>query len=88
MVLRLNQQPTIENLRDYPVETVEELRQLLAAGAQAKPDPRRPDFYELEIDSRVFYIHISPVNGKVMLLATWNNKNEEPALLAASHRAA
>ncbi len=77
MVLRLSQQPDIDNLRSHPQEIVESLRQLLAAGALARPDPRRKDFYELEDGSRVFYIHISPFNGKVLLLATWQ-KDERP----------
>ncbi len=71
MVLRLNQQLEIEDLRNHSAETVEKLRQLLASGAQAQPDPHRADFYELESHTQVFYIHISPINGKVMLLATW-----------------
>ncbi len=77
MVLRLNQQPIIENLRNYPAETVEKLRRLLASGAQAQPDPHRADFYEVENDSHVYYVHISPINGKVMLLGKWL-KTEEP----------
>ena len=87
MVLRLNQHPTIENLRNYPAETVDKLRQLLASGAQAQPDPRRNDFYEVENGSRVFYIHISPVNGKVWLLATWL-KDTEPVGIVRTHQAA
>lgn len=87
MVLRLDKAPNIENLRNYPAEIVETLRRLLASGAPARPDPRRKDFYELESDSRVFYIHISPVNGKVLLLATWVNK-DEPAAVAGSTQAA
>ena len=43
-----------------------------------KPDPCRSDFFELEDGNKVFYIHISPVNGKVLLLATWL-KDEEAA---------
>ncbi len=81
MVLRLDQQPSIENLRNHPAAVVDQLRQLLAAGVQAHPDPRRKDFYELENGSRVFYIHISPVNGKVLLLATWS-KDGKPAEVA------
>lgn len=78
MVLRLNPEPQIEDLRSHPAETVEKLRQLLASGAQARPDPRRKDFYELQDGSRVFYIHISPINGKVLLLAIWH-KTEAPS---------
>lgn len=87
MALRLNQQPNIEDLRHHGPEAVEKLRQLLASGAPAKPDPRRSDFYELEDGNKVFYIHISPVNGKILLLATWL-KDEEPAKITACHEAA
>jgi len=85
MVLRLNQHPNIEDLHHHSPEIVAVLRQLLASGAPAKPDPRRNDFYELENGSQVFYIHISPVNGKVLLLGTWL-KDEAPAAMAASQR--
>ncbi len=86
MVLRLNQQSNIEDLRHHGAEAVEKLRHLLASGAPAKPDPRRSDFFELEDGNKVFYIHISPVNGKVLLLATWL-KDEESAEIKASHQA-
>ncbi len=87
MVLRLNQTPVIENLRNYPAETVEKLRQLLASGAEARPDPRRANFYELDNHSQVFYIHISPVNGKVLLLATWPKHQESSATATSPHPA-
>jgi len=83
MVLRLNQQPNIEDLRNHPAEIVGKLRELLAAGAPAQPDPHRKDFYEVEDGSHVFYIHISPLNGKVLLLATWS-RDEKPATPMAS----
>jgi hypothetical protein len=34
-------------------------------------DPKRPDFYEVESGSDVYYIHISPVTGNILLLAAW-----------------
>ncbi len=74
MILRLNQNANIEDLRNYPAETLEQLRILLAEGAQARVDPRRKNFYEVEDSSRVFYIHICP-NGKVLLLAIWDKVN-------------
>ncbi len=70
MILRLNQNTNIEDLRNHPAEALEQLRMLLAEGAQARVDPRRRHFYEVEDSSRVFYIHICP-NGKVLLLAIW-----------------
>jgi streptogramin lyase len=70
MLLRLKEDPKIDNLRSYPADIVEKLRALLAAGAQAYPDPRRKRFYDVQNGSRMFYIHLSPT-GKVWLLATW-----------------
>lgn len=72
MVLRLNATLTIENLRDYPLEIVDKLRGLLAAGALAHADPRHKNFYELESRSQSFYIHVCPDRGKVLLLAAWH----------------
>jgi len=83
MVLQLNQPPSIENLRNHPPEMVERLRELLTAGAPARPDPHRKNFYEVEDGSRVFYIHISPLNGKVLLLAAWGG-DEKPAEAAVT----
>ena len=48
MLLRLNENPTIKNLRNHSPETVEELRGLLSRGATASLDPRRKNFYELD----------------------------------------
>ncbi len=87
MVLRLNHQPEIEDLRNHSAETVAKLRQLLAAGVPAVPDPHRNSFFEVENGMRVFYIHISPVSGKVMLLATWL-KEAQPASYVSAHHAA
>ena len=71
MVIRLKDQLSIENLRHHPAELVDELRERLASGALAHADPHRDNFYELECGAHVFYIHVSPVNGKVLLLAVW-----------------
>lgn len=79
MILRLTSNVTIENLRRYPSEFVERLRSLLREGARASADPKRRGFYDLEDDGRVFYIHISPVSGRVMLLATWVDEGVEMA---------
>ena len=64
---------SIENLRNHPPQTVSALRELLAGGTQVTPDPKRPNFYEVEDDSTVYYIHVLPTSGKVLLLATWPN---------------
>jgi hypothetical protein len=61
----------IEDLRDHPRELIAELCRLLASGAQAIPDPKHPELYEIKSDAHVFYVHISPLTGKVLLVATW-----------------
>jgi hypothetical protein len=71
MVLHLEKMPKVEALRSYPPGTLERLAQLLALGASAKSDPRRDCFYEVESDSEVFYVHISPNNGRVLLIGIW-----------------
>lgn len=74
MTLRLKDNPSIRNLRNHSPEIVVALRALLAGGVPARPDPRRKNFFELEDGSRVFYIHVSPATGKVMLLAVWDGE--------------
>lgn len=71
MVLQLSEKLSIENLRNYPSETVDNLRVLLENGALAHADPRHENFYEVENGRRVFYVYLSPASGKVILLATW-----------------
>ncbi len=71
MVLQLNEKLKIENLRNYPTETVDNLRALLENGALAHADPRHENFYEVENGRRIFYVYLSPASGKVILLATW-----------------
>jgi len=73
----------IENLRNYPVEVVDELRQLLASDAPVRPDPHRADFYELEGPTRVYYVHVSAAIGSVLLLGTW--PREAAASAAPGH---
>jgi len=92
MKLRMEKEPIIENLRNHSAETVGKLRDLLIAGAPARLDPHRKNFYELENCSKVYYIHLSPTNGKVMFLAVWDKgagekttaDNISEALLACS----
>jgi len=61
----------IEDPRDHPAETVAALRDILSRGARGIQDPKRRGFYEVQSDSLVYYIYVSPVNGSVLLLATW-----------------
>jgi hypothetical protein len=77
MLLQLNETARIEDLRSHSAESVEALRTLLRAGAHARPDPRRRNFYEVDNCSRVFYIHITP-KGNVWLLAIWAKDATRP----------
>lgn len=71
MILRMEQRPTIDNVKSYPAEVVDQLGKLLVDGVSARQDPRRNNFYDVEHDDRAFFIHLSPLTGKVMLLAMW-----------------
>jgi len=71
MFLRMKRLPGVDNLRNYPVEIVKELEELLLWGGSARPDPKRKGFYELENFERTFFIQISSITGKVVLLAAW-----------------
>jgi hypothetical protein len=71
MFLRINESLSINNLNDSPLEAVDQLRELLGSGVEARLDPNRKKFYEVETSGQVFYIHAEPLTGKVMLLATW-----------------
>lgn len=68
----------IKDLRNHSHETLDTLRALLAGGADVRPDPKRAHFYELEGDTHVFYIYISPADRTVELLATWA-REDRPA---------
>ena len=87
MTLRLSGKEKIRNLRGYPAKTVADLRDLLAAGAAAEPDPHRKSFYALSGGGRNYYIHLAP-DGSVWLIASWQGRHpvvvEARSLLAAS----
>jgi len=82
MTLRLKKEPVIDNVKNHSAEAVEKLRAMLMAGAPAHPDPRRKNFYELENCSRIYYIHLSPLTGKVMFLAVWDKEPDGVTLSA------
>jgi hypothetical protein len=69
----------IEDPRHHSTETVVSLRTLLSKGTTIIPDPKRLGFYEVSNDSTVYYIHISPVNGNIVLLATWPSAEDAAA---------
>jgi len=63
--------PGVDNPRNYPAEIIKEFEELLLWGGSAVPDPKRKGFYDLENCERRFFIQISPISGKAVLLATW-----------------
>ncbi|HKV05804.1 MAG TPA: hypothetical protein VJO53_11965 [Candidatus Acidoferrales bacterium] len=74
----------IEDLGNHPEETVLTLRELLAGGAKITPDPKRSGFYEVENGAVTYYIHVSPVKGTILLIATWTNRGVPPGAGAAA----
>ena len=71
MLLGMNKPFEIDNPRNYPARVVEELREFLARGVAAQPDPKRQGFYDVEVEGRVFFICIFSPSGAITLLATW-----------------
>ena len=67
----MERHPSIDNPRNYPAEVVDQLGRLLVEGASAREDPRRKNFYDVEHADRTFFIHVSPLSGRVTLLAKW-----------------
>jgi hypothetical protein len=63
----------IEDLGNHPAVTVIRLAILLAGTVNATPDPKRKCFYEVEGGGNVYYIYVSPLSGKISLLASWAN---------------
>ena len=72
MVLQLAEQVlVVEDATRHPAEAVDALRSLLLKGAEAVPDPRRKHFFEVQNCKNVYYVHRSPVTGRVLLLGIW-----------------
>ena len=69
--LNLNSDLKIEDPRAHGPEALRQLHEALASAAPAVPDARRPNFFEVQADGRIFYIHVSPLSRKITLLATW-----------------
>ena len=84
MLLRVNQLPGVDNPQNYPLEIVNKLEKLLLSGVLASPDPKRKGFYDVENDKRTFFIYISPISGRAMLLATCLSTEGETALVCCS----
>jgi len=74
MVLQFDEEPRIENPRNYPPEIVAELRSLLSAGRPVQRDPRRKDIYEIQGSDSTLYVYVSPLTRTVVLLARWSRQ--------------
>ena len=72
MLLRTSSDFSLENPRRYPESVTEKLRRLLIAGGEVQEDPRRPNFCEIEDDGCSYYIYVSPISGRITLLAQWS----------------
>jgi hypothetical protein len=70
-MIKFNQGVKVENPRAYETGAVKHLRYLLEVGSPIERDPRRENFYEVNGGSQIYYIHVSPVSGNVVLLARW-----------------
>lgn len=81
MTTRLKQIAIIEDPRKHAPERVAELRALLENDVPLRPDPRRPEFYEVESPDCVYYIFRYPSGSKVMLLGVWDR---DPAATLAN----
>jgi hypothetical protein len=70
-MIKFNQGVKVENPRAYETGTVIHLQYLLEVGGPIERDPRRENFYDVDGGSEIYYIHVSPVSGNVILLARW-----------------
>ena len=75
--------PLVEDLRNHSQEQIAELRDLLVVGAPARPDPRRPGFFEIEGSSNTYYVFKYPTGTKVLLLGAWQRESDPVAELVA-----
>jgi hypothetical protein len=71
----------IEDPRGHSPEARERLRQLLASGAPARPDPKRTDVFEIEDQERIFYVHVAKISNIVTLLAVWDRGTADNAAI-------
>jgi hypothetical protein len=81
MVMCLERELEIEDLRNHSQEMIAQLRDVLANGAAVTPDPKRSGFYEVKHAEHIYYIYVSPSTGKVLLIAAWSH---EEGLLAGA----
>jgi hypothetical protein len=72
MVMRWDRNLEVQDIRNHTAEQVHGLKTLLLRGTSLTPDPKHPGFFEIHNDAEVYYVHLVPNSGKVLLLATWS----------------
>ncbi len=72
MVMRWDRNLEVQDIRNHTAEQVRGLKTLLLRGTSLTPDPKHPGFFEIHNDADVYYVHLVPNSGKVLLLATWS----------------
>ena len=77
------QPPLLEDLRNHTPEQLAELRLLLNSGAESRPDPRRPGFFEIDGEANVYYVFRYPTGSKVLLVGVWDRVRDPVAELVA-----
>jgi hypothetical protein len=75
-MLKFNQGVKVENPRAYEAGAVKHLQYLLEVGSPVERDPRRENFFDVDGGSEIYYIHVSPVSGNVILLARWMRQSQ------------
>ncbi len=63
----------IEDLGKHSAVTVIRLGIVLAGTVNVTPDPKRENFYDVEAGSSVYYIYVSPITGRISLIAALKN---------------
>jgi hypothetical protein len=64
----------IENARFYSAGIVDRLQTALSNGTELHADQARRNFFDLEIEGRVYFIYVAPASGNVTLIATWEKR--------------
>jgi hypothetical protein len=78
--------PVVPMNSSIDLEHLNALRAALAAGVCVDPDPNRPGFYDVQVDSRWFYIHIPRNLSRVYLISSFAAGVERLPLRSAPDR--
>jgi len=68
------------------LEHLNALRAALTAGVSVDPDPSRAGFYDVQVDSRWFYIHIPRNLSRVYLISSFEAGGERQPLRSGPDR--